>query len=580
MSRINLNYKSAKGSKTSRNEDVFTWVSVENQNDLERKGALFIVVDGFGGRSDAPVSSEYVAREIIEKFYTDETSRTTKERLVQTLKEINGKFYRDWKERNDRKGVGVSVSILVVKSHSVSVANIGDSKVYLLRDRTLKMVSKDFSWSAEQGKGQSKDRTMRNILTGSVGSRPVIEPEVFSVNIKQGDLFLMTTDGVTDFIEDGEIREACLYRYSEELPGVIISTAVKGGSDDDATAAVIKFSEVPVQYSDVPERKMTLSSHSEDEQGPIETADETTGTHPDEYTADETGKKPSAEKESEKKKKKERSFNVKILFALIPFVLLILAVVFNPFNFLQRKKPVTNGTVNNGDNSQNNIVHSSDSSDLFYRIDIVNVSKIAGTATKAQILISNGIDSIFDSLAPGVSYAILNGYGTDTFISSLNLFSVPENSVNSMKILDLFETIFPDSLAPTVRTLHLVIETGDDLVNTGNFLPDTSALEDFNIDTLNVCIITRYPDDTLATRLFSSLDKAMINRTPIRIVAVIESPDTAQKNQTRILSSEKYLRIARSLAHSMGLRDDFYVWSDSTSRFVFLLNKNLAAFIQ
>ncbi|MBN2363214.1 serine/threonine-protein phosphatase [candidate division WOR-3 bacterium] len=579
MSRINLNYKSVKGSKTSRNEDVFTWVSVENQNDLERKGALFIVVDGFGGRSDAPVSSEYVAREIIEKFYTDETSRTTKERLVQTLKEINGKFYRDWKERNDRKGVGASVSILVVKSHSVSVANIGDSKVYLLRDRTLKMVSKDFSWSAEQDKGQGKDRTMRNILTGSVGSRPVIEPEVFSVNIKQGDLFLMTSDGVTDFIDDGEIREACLYRYSEELPGVIISTAVKGGSDDDATAAVIKFSEVPVQHSDVPERRLTLTLNSEDELEPIQTDDETTEAHPDEYAADETGKKPRTEKENRKKTKKERSFNIKILYALIPFVLLILAVIFNPFNFLQRKKPVTNGTVNQGDNSQN-IVNSSASSDSFYRIDIVNVSKIAGTATKAQILISNGIDSIFDSLAPGVSYAILNGYGTDTFISSLNLFSVPENSVNSMKILDLFEAIFPDSLAPTVRTLHLVIETGDDLVNTGNFLPDTSALEDFDIDTLNVCIITRYPDDTLATRLFRSLDKAMINRTPIRIVAVIESPDTAQKNQTRILSSEKNLRIARSLAHSMGLRDDFYVWNDSTSRFIFLLNKNLAAFIQ
>ncbi|MBN1150754.1 serine/threonine-protein phosphatase [candidate division WOR-3 bacterium] len=575
MSYITLIHKTSKGSKTSRNEDFFTWVSIENQEELEKKGALFVIVDGFGGRSEAAVSSEYIAREISERYYTDETSRTTKERLTQALKESNGKFYRDWKERNDKRGVGASVSVLVVKSHSVFVANIGDSKVYLLRNRALKTVSKDYSWQAAEGEKTPRDRSMRNILMSSLGSRPVLEPEVVSLNIKQDDIFLMTTDGVTDFIDDGEIRETCLYRFSDELPGIILSSAVKSGSDDDATVALIKIHKVPVEYKDIPEKRLSISTQKsyfeEIQSEPLGQTENVGNQNAEDLANSET-----------KNEKRQKTFNWKILLALIPFVILLLAFIINPFNFLQREnRIISSDTISAvGANEPQVDTNSGYSDDSLFKIEIVNVSNIPGVATKAQIIIAQGVDSIFDSLGPGFSYSILNGYASENFQSSLNLFSVGENSENSKKIIDLFSSIFPDSFAPVVRPLHIIIEVGDDLLNTGNFLPDSAPLENFDVDTLNVCVISRFSDDSIASRIFNSLNKSEINSIPVRVVAVIEPPDTSDKDQSRILSNPQNLRLAKSLAHAMGLRDDFYVWSDSTSRLVFLLNKNIALTIQ
>ncbi len=577
MSRISLNYKSLKGSKTSRNEDEFTWFSANNQEDFEKKGSLFIIVDGFGGRNDAGVSSHYIAKEIAEKFYSDETSRTTRERLLQTIKEVNGKFYRDWKEANDRRGVGASVSLLALKCHSACVANIGDSKVFLLRERALKTMTKDFSWTAQQDNGP--DKTMRNILTVSLGSRPVVEPQITSVNVKSGDIFIMTSDGVTDFLDEGEIREICLYRYSEEMPGIIVSSAVKAGSDDDTTIAVLKINEVPLIYSDIPERKLERTvDKREDISPPAQEEKEKTPVFSSNQfeSAEKTGE---IQKEKQLRNDEPKKFNFKILFALIPVLLLILAVIFNPFNFLQKKAPEIETAVDSVLTGSNDSVLPAPA-DSFYRIDIINVSKISGTAMKAQILLSSGIDSLFDSTGPGFGYAILNGQVTEAFQSSLNLFSVAESSQNSKTIIGYFKSLYPDSSPLIVRDLHLVIETGDDLANGGHFLPDSSLLQDLGIETLNVCIVSRFPDDSLAGRLFRSLDENRINGIPIKVVAIIESPDTAQKNQTRILASEKNLRLARLLAHAMGLRDDFYVWSDPVGRFIFLINRDASVFIQ
>ncbi len=198
MSKIIVSSKTIKGSNKSRNEDLITWKLPENKEEFLKKGALFAIIDGFGGRESAEVSSEFIAKTIFETYYSLKENITTKDRLKKTLISVNEIFYKNWKENKDKRGVGASISLLALKLHSMIIANIGDSRIFLVRNRTLKQITNDHTWIAEHDDIKLTDMTFKNILTRSLGSKPKIQPDIYTVNLKPDDIFLMTTDGITD----------------------------------------------------------------------------------------------------------------------------------------------------------------------------------------------------------------------------------------------------------------------------------------------------------------------------------------------------------------------------------------------
>ena len=209
---------------------------------------LFIVADGMGGSKGGDFASRYCVDNVKEYI-----SKSGEE--LSAISIIRGavKFANDGlrKEKismeEDISKCGTTIVLATVKDGVLYVANVGDSRLYVLQKEVLKQVTEDHSLVEEMIRKGHLDRTEalyhpdRHVITRALGSEPEVEADFFEVKVGEGDKILLCTDGLSNGMEekameeimneDGELSEIC-----EKLAG----TAKFNGSKDDITAVIIE----------------------------------------------------------------------------------------------------------------------------------------------------------------------------------------------------------------------------------------------------------------------------------------------------------------------------------------------------
>lgn len=585
MSKIIVSSKTIKGSNKSRNEDLITWKLPENKEEFLKKGALFAIIDGFGGRESAEVSSEFIAKTIFETYYSLKENITTKDRLKKTLISVNEIFYKNWKENKDKRGVGASISLLALKLHSVIIANIGDSRIFLVRNRTLKQITNDHTWIAEHDDIKLTDMTFKNILTRSLGSKPKIQPDIYTVNLKPDDIFLMTTDGITDNLNITEIRESTLYKSVEEVPVYLANSAIRSGCNDNCSVFLIKISEIPVKYKEIPSSRKEII----EENIHAYTKSEESLTEKNEFQLKSSNKqddeKPQRidilDTEFDENIKKRFSVRNVIILSILLFLIMFIFFIINPFKSNDKNNTSLNiSTDSNFINTSNNddsikvIQPLSETSIVFY---FVNTAKIQGLATTTWKFLYPILLAEIDTSKIFVSSFLTNGLTYDSFQSYIYIFQPYEISET---IQLFFNKLPPKDITMVKRPLNIILEVGNDLENSGNYIPDTIRIDDNNIDTVFLLVNSRYPGDTLSLRLANSLQANTINQIPIHVAAIMHPVDSTERVQTRIKCSEKDIILSRSLSYSLGLNAEIYTRIDSIPKIFFIINNNFQRYLE
>ncbi|MBA3889570.1 MAG: Stp1/IreP family PP2C-type Ser/Thr phosphatase [Gemmatimonadaceae bacterium] len=216
--------------------------------DAETERGLFIVADGMGGHAAGEVASEMAVKIVRREMHDagDVASEAAAQRMRESLLRANRAIHDRTVSETDKQGMGTTVSVLLASTAGYLIGQVGDSRVYLLRDGALRQLTKDHSYVQEQVDAgfltpeQARYHPYSNVITRCVGAGPSVEPDVYAGTTQAGDLFLVASDGLTGMVDDRRLQQLLMARVSpERMVHSLISEANGRGGLDNITAIVV-----------------------------------------------------------------------------------------------------------------------------------------------------------------------------------------------------------------------------------------------------------------------------------------------------------------------------------------------------
>lgn len=202
---------------------------------------LFILADGMGGHNAGDYASRYTVEMIVDSVRN--SSDTSPAAIIrQAIGRANQAVMEKSRTDIDLEGMGTTVVVATVQDRELCVANVGDSRLYLVCRESLTQITKDHSYVQEMvRRGEISPEAARlhpdrNIITRAVGGGYGIEVDFFEVELKEGDQILMCSDGLTDMLEDEEIFEIINEKQNtEDAVRELIEAANDYGGNDNIT---------------------------------------------------------------------------------------------------------------------------------------------------------------------------------------------------------------------------------------------------------------------------------------------------------------------------------------------------------
>jgi PPM family protein phosphatase len=253
-----------------------------NEDSLLADPPVFVVADGMGGAQAGEVASR-LAIEAFEAGLPDDGS--PEERLAARAHEANAAIYELAHRDEDRAGMGTTLTAALVGEGEVSLAHVGDSRAYLLRDGELRRLTRDHSLVQEfvdQGKlteQQAAEHPQRSIITRALGPESSVHVDGRTYSARDGDVFLLCSDGLTSMIGEEEVRgilagAAALHDAGEAL----IDAANAAGGRDNITVVLFRVAEAAdgragAGAGATSEQPRVHAAHGEQETGVIRAAE-------------------------------------------------------------------------------------------------------------------------------------------------------------------------------------------------------------------------------------------------------------------------------------------------------------------
>ena len=249
--RIQVGARSDVGRVRSNNEDSFKVVPELN---------LFVLSDGMGGEAHGEGASnlavEAIAAHCLESatkpdvpYLVDPRPELDEKtnRLASAVQLANRMIYESAQKHAAQRGMGATVVAIWINDQRLSVAHVGDSRVYLLRGGEFQQMTDDHSLVAEQvrrgvlTKEQAEASDMQSVLIRALGIEPEVQVDADEHLLMEGDLVLMCTDGLDRMVTDDKIASALLTTPgAQPATDRLIELALEGGGEDNVTVVLFR----------------------------------------------------------------------------------------------------------------------------------------------------------------------------------------------------------------------------------------------------------------------------------------------------------------------------------------------------
>ena len=205
---------------------------------------FYMVADGMGGHQGGGFASRYAAERMVELLdQVDENEAIPA--IRQAIAEVNRELYHKACSFDDLKGMGTTIVAAVVEDDLLYVANIGDSRLYVI-GRTIRQITRDHSWVEEMvAKGRftrdSEEYSQnKNVITRAVGVRDSVTADFFEVELQPGDRILMCSDGLSNMVSNEEMMDT-IHRTSscQEAALSLLRLANRYGGRDNISIVIV-----------------------------------------------------------------------------------------------------------------------------------------------------------------------------------------------------------------------------------------------------------------------------------------------------------------------------------------------------
>ena len=225
-------------------------VREHNEDSLVVAPPLYVVCDGMGGHAAGEVASEIAVNVIADRVPATPDAAA----LGQAVEEANLAIIQAAREGVGRAGMGCTCTAAMLENERLIVAQVGDSRAYLLHGGTLQQITRDHSLMAdfiEAGQitpEEARVHPQRSVITRALGSDPRTQPDLFEINVNTGDRLLICSDGLTSMIEDYEIEDILNRTPDPQIAASkLVNAAIAAGGHDNVTVIVVNvtgFAEV------------------------------------------------------------------------------------------------------------------------------------------------------------------------------------------------------------------------------------------------------------------------------------------------------------------------------------------------
>ena len=223
------------------NEDSFFVSEIDSNG-----GVLAVVADGMGGHNAGEVASTQAVK-ILKEFDLNKDI-PIKNSLLDAISCANNEIYKMSKHDPKLFGMGTTVTACVIIDDKLTAAQVGDSRLYLLRNKEISQITKDHSLvemlleSGEITKEDAKHHPQKNVITRALGTDSTVEADTYELQLLPDDIILLCSDGLVNMVDDERILS--IIENSTDfgsLSNILVEEAENAGGHDNITVILIKF---------------------------------------------------------------------------------------------------------------------------------------------------------------------------------------------------------------------------------------------------------------------------------------------------------------------------------------------------
>lgn len=207
---------------------------------------LFVVADGMGGHNAGEYASRFTVDKVVEVI-SQNGQQEPVAAMKKALTEANSQLLEEAGADPSKSGMGTTVVAATVIGDLLHVANIGDSRLYVIDHEAIRQITRDHSLVeemvrlGEMDKAAAKVHPDKNIITRAIGVTRELAVDFFEVELRPGDMILLCSDGLTNMVEDEEIKEIVMEQKNiVEKAEKLINTANENGGKDNITVVLIE----------------------------------------------------------------------------------------------------------------------------------------------------------------------------------------------------------------------------------------------------------------------------------------------------------------------------------------------------
>jgi serine/threonine protein phosphatase PrpC len=241
-----------------------------NEDSYFARSPVFAVADGMGGAQAGEVASRIAARTFERRGHV-KPEEPAEGQLEEIAQAANREIHQLAQEDSSRAGMGTTLTAAMVRGDEVSLGHVGDSRAYVLRQGQLKRLTKDHSLVEElrrQGRlteEQAEEHPQRSIITRALGPEPNVNVDTMTFPARDGDIFLLCSDGLTTMVSDDEIRQILVgARTLRSAVNKLVEAANRGGGRDNITAVAFRLADADAKEG---EESATLISRTAGQAG-------------------------------------------------------------------------------------------------------------------------------------------------------------------------------------------------------------------------------------------------------------------------------------------------------------------------
>jgi PPM family protein phosphatase len=232
---------------------------------------IFIVADGMGGHAAGEVASEMAVRITSQLIGSlrGSSDEEAGERIRNAIRAANDAIFERTLSEHDKRGMGTTVTVLVLLKDRYLIGQVGDSRAYLFRDGSFQQLTKDHSYVQEQVDAglltpdQARVHPYSNVITRCVGAGMDVVPDIYFGSLEKGDVLLLASDGLTGMLEDEQLTDIVTSGGGPQVwVDRMVAEANRRGGLDNITAIVIQIDSVDSDTGEHPVMPAAVSQRS------------------------------------------------------------------------------------------------------------------------------------------------------------------------------------------------------------------------------------------------------------------------------------------------------------------------------